>query len=508
MINDNKMGGKVLASGGFGCVFSPALKCEGTKKRETNRISKLMTEKHTLKEYEEIEKVKSKIKNIPDYLDYFLINDITICKPEKLTKIDLQLYKKKCKALPRDSIYENNINKSLNKLLILNMPNGGLPIDDYNYLNGSFDKWYKTSNSLIKLLKNGIIPMNKQNYFHCDIKDSNVLIDETNNKFKTRLIDWGLSTEYIPFKEEAIPKTWFNRPLQFTVPFSVILFTEDFDSRYTKYIEKVGEIDDDSLRPFVINYIFFWFKKRGPGHYKFINEIFYILFSNDIEFENDNEDVKMKIIENEFTIVYISNYIIHILKKYTYLRNNKVVIKLREYLDNVFIHIVDIWGFILCYFPLLETLFSNYKNLTPIQHKMFVSIKNIYITYLYTPRIEPIEINKLINDLQDLTLLIDNEKNTNISSSISSSSNKSSSNKSSSNKSSSNKSSSNKSSSNKSSSSNTKSKTNKASITKSSTNKARGIKSHRKTSKNFFIKSSKKKLRNKNNLFLLSQIKK
>ena len=35
--------------------------------------------------------------------------------------------------------------------------------DDYNYLNGSFDKWYKTSNSLIKLLKNGIIPMNKQN---------------------------------------------------------------------------------------------------------------------------------------------------------------------------------------------------------------------------------------------------------------------------------------------------------------------------------------------------------
>ena len=30
----NNTGGNVLASGGFGCVFSPALKCEGEKHRE------------------------------------------------------------------------------------------------------------------------------------------------------------------------------------------------------------------------------------------------------------------------------------------------------------------------------------------------------------------------------------------------------------------------------------------------------------------------------------------
>ena len=30
-------GGKVIASGGFGCVFNPALKCQGKSKRETNR---------------------------------------------------------------------------------------------------------------------------------------------------------------------------------------------------------------------------------------------------------------------------------------------------------------------------------------------------------------------------------------------------------------------------------------------------------------------------------------
>ena len=42
MYKNNKEGGKVLASGGFGCVFTPALKCEGStsRSREKNKISK------------------------------------------------------------------------------------------------------------------------------------------------------------------------------------------------------------------------------------------------------------------------------------------------------------------------------------------------------------------------------------------------------------------------------------------------------------------------------------
>ena len=55
-------GGKVIASGGFGCVFSPALKCKGVKiRRGKNRISKLLTKKHALKEYNEIQIIKKKL---------------------------------------------------------------------------------------------------------------------------------------------------------------------------------------------------------------------------------------------------------------------------------------------------------------------------------------------------------------------------------------------------------------------------------------------------------------
>jgi len=50
---NNKYGGNVMASGGFGCVFNPALRCKG-KNREKNKISKLMTKTHAMREYNEI----------------------------------------------------------------------------------------------------------------------------------------------------------------------------------------------------------------------------------------------------------------------------------------------------------------------------------------------------------------------------------------------------------------------------------------------------------------------
>ena len=86
--NNNKkdnVGGRVLASGGFGCVFSPALKCEGEKKRATGKISKLMSEKHATEEYEEINRLNEKLNKIRRYEDYFLLYDATLCRPAKLT---------------------------------------------------------------------------------------------------------------------------------------------------------------------------------------------------------------------------------------------------------------------------------------------------------------------------------------------------------------------------------------------------------------------------------------
>jgi len=422
-------GGNVIASGGYGCVFSPALKCEGTTKRETGKISKLMTSTRAKDEYAEIISIKEKLDEIENYKDYFLIYDLNLCKPAKLSPSDLKEYSK-CTALPKDKITVKNINKRRNELISLNLPNGGLPVDDYLYEDGSFEKIYNLHVTLFQLLKEGIVPMNKKNVYHSDIKDSNVLVDDNSTKtkvettkvettkvettkvettkvkttkVKTRLIDWGLANQYKPFKNDAFPRSWRNRPFQYNVPFSVIIFSDSFIEKYTEYIKNGGETDYTHLRPFVIDYINFWFKKRGAGHYKFINEMMYTFFSKNLN--TIATESKPVVIETQITMEFIVNYIVVVLVHFTKFREDGKL-NLREYLDNVFIQIVDIWGFICVYYPVAELLYNNYDNLSLTELKIFNKIKYLFVTYLFNPRHEPIDMNLLYSDLNDLGNLI------------------------------------------------------------------------------------------------------
>jgi len=395
-------GGNILASGGFGCVFSPALRCKGEKIRAKNKISKLMTEKHAISEYDEIVSINGLLQDIPSYRDYFLIYDATICKPSPLSVEDLENYTSKCRALPKDKITKANINENLDKLIALNIPNGGLPVDDYLYEKGSIAKMYKVHSNLLKLLKKGILPMNQRQIYHCDIKDSNILVDKNE---KTRLIDWGLAAEYTPFKDHTFPSSWRNRPFQFNVPFSVILFSDSFVEKYSKFLQDGGKPNKIDLKPFVIDYISYWMKERGAGHYKFINEIMFELFSHSIT--TLSQKSKPQIVETQITMNFIINYIVNVLIHFTKSDNN-VKENLRDYLDNVFIKIVDIWGFISVYFVFIEILSNNYSNLTKQEMNIFNKLKYIFIEYLYNPRHEPIHINELYSDLEELSSLFNN----------------------------------------------------------------------------------------------------
>ena len=396
-------GGKVIASGGYGCVFNPALKCEGSTKREKNKISKLMTDRHATQEYEEIISIKEKLDSIQNYEDYFLIYDATLCRPAKLTSADLSDFNDKCSALPKDDITKTNINTKLDQVMALNMPNGGLPVDDFIYATGSFQKIYEVHNKLIKLLKNGIIPMNKRNVYHCDIKDSNVLVDNNEPDLKTRLIDWGLAVEYVPNDEISFPKNWRNRPLQFNVPFSVVIFSDSFVEKYSNYLKDGGQVDKLSLKPFIIDYLNFWMNERGAGHYKVINEIMYKLYSKD--FSSISEKSRPAYIETQLTMPMIVDYIVDVLIHYTKFKSNGDL-NLREYLNEVFTKIVDIYGFITVYYPLIELLYNNYFSLNKEKLKLFNKLSFIFKKYLYTPRHEPYNIDSLMSDLKELGGLI------------------------------------------------------------------------------------------------------
>jgi hypothetical protein len=402
-------GGKVIASGGFGCVFDPPLRCKG-KQREKNKVSKLMIERHVLSEFNEIEQIKKVLKKIPNYSNYFLVDDFSVCEPEKLDSEDLTNFKKKCSALPKKDITEKNINANLDKVMILNMPHGGMPIDDFIYNIKDYKELVALNNHLINLLNHGIVPMNRNHVYHTDVKDSNILISQ--DKSKTRLIDWGLTTEYLPNVDAEFPKKWKNRSIQFNVPFSLIIFTDAFLEQYTKYLkdiknDKKGN-SKDNLKLFVKKYVEVWLRERGPGHFKYVNKIFYLLFIHDIkkDFSNKNMKADLEMIEKDYTMPYIINYITEILVHFTKFRKNGDI-DLRVYLDTVFIKILDIWGLILCYLPILDILFDNYDTLTETELKLFNIIKHIILKYLYEPRITPIDIIELSHDLKSINNLFE-----------------------------------------------------------------------------------------------------
>jgi len=397
-------GGDVIASGGFGCIFKPELKCtNGSGSSKINRISKLMINKNAIEEYNLIQKFKNILNIIPNYNNYFLLDNFTLCRPNKLTKNDLKKYNKKCKALKKKNITVKNINKSLDKILSLNMPDGGIDIEVFIEMDNNFlkNKFIKLNNSLIDLLKNGIIPMNKLNVYHCDIKDSNVLVQTNNKTLNTRLIDWGLSIDYNSNQE--FPRKLYRRPFQYNVPFSIILFNKEFIKRYSNFVSLNPIPNYFQIREFVINYIFIWNNIRGPGHLDTINKIVKILTISKLS-AIKNKKIKNHIIEYEFTYYYIVEYITKILNKYT----NNGKLELSSYFNTVFLKNIDIWGFTMIYISIVQNLYNTFENLNDFQLQIIDKIKYIIIHFLYDNPIQPINIDSLVDELTNLNKVIDN----------------------------------------------------------------------------------------------------
>ena len=388
-------GGKTIASGGFGCVFRPSLKCKMIDDREPNKISKLMTSKHALAEYNEVLLLKNILNKIPNYMNYFIIDGFTICEPDKLTKSDLTDFKK-CSALPKDSIISTNINKSLDKLLLINIPDGGEALDNFIYMHSAYQEIIEINKSMIQLYINGIIPMNKLNIYHSDIKDSNILISrQKDHLLQAKLIDWGLAVIYNPKKHQDLPENWKNRPLQFNVPFSIILFSNKFEEKYSKFLNNSsGKITRAKLLPFVLNYINEWNDIRGPGHFKYITHIFFMFFEKDHPTEKNNT----KFFEETYTLPYIANYLVKIL----------LAFKPKEYLNTIFVKNVDVWGLMMTYYPIMEIIYDNYKTSSKNDINIFNFIKSLYLNVLYKNGDKVITVSKVLKEMNKFTNLFKN----------------------------------------------------------------------------------------------------
>lgn len=363
-------GGNVIGRGGYGCVFMPSLKCKDKKHRDKNKVSKLMKIKYVENEYKEIKKFKEILKKVPNYKKYYILDDIDYCKPDKLTEKDLDNFNETCVPLLKMGITKETVNDNLYKLYSLNIPNGGIPVD--KYITKMSLRIENINSFLVGLLTNGILPMNKLDVYHNDIKESNILIDLHDN---CRLIDWGIS---VKTSGNSVPKNMKDRPFQYNSPFSTILWNEDFDEMYKKFLENfTGELTFYDVREFLKLYINFWNIKRGSGHLETIFNIISIV--------QEHEGDEMHI---------ILNYLATIVFSYT---KNKTIILL-DYFKNIYLKNVDIWGFVMTYSIVLEKMDKS----NPETNKTYSLICYIIRKYLFSTPVKVINIDELTEDLNKI----------------------------------------------------------------------------------------------------------
>ena len=368
-----RMGGEVIGSGGFGCVFRPALKCKNKTQRKSNMVSKLLTIRHAKKEYAIIRKIKSKLQTIPYYEDYFLVDNISSCSLAPLSETDLSNFNKKCKTMKKhENITAETVNEELGKLRALNLPDGGFSLNVYYTNMKKKDDFKFINNEISQLLTDAIIPMNELGVYHADIKEANILFNMHTQRIG--LIDWGLSF-YLKSERAHIPKIIKNKPFQYNIPFSVILFNKIFDKSYSNFLKKHKnyQVTPEETIRFVEKYVDLWIEKRGKGHLDVIEEIWKIVA--------DDEETDVL---HTFIIPYISD----ILVKYT--SGNKF--QKDKYFHEVFLRNLDVWGLLMSYSTVLEDNRFNLKS----------AISDLYIDYLFNTSSEPIDISSVKEHLKHI----------------------------------------------------------------------------------------------------------
>lgn len=380
----SKKGGEVIGAGGYGCIFSPALRCADSNERKGD-ITKLLEKNDANDEWNELKNVRNIVKNIPNYNNYFLVSNIFKCKPNKITENDLKNVTICENALGSIGISTTEINKNLDKLEIINMPYGG--VDLLKIITENKELFSALNNILLELLVKAILPMNKLGFFHCDIKAQNILY----LKDKCRLIDWGISTLINNIPVKVIPEKIKNNKLQYNSPFSRIIFNKIFDDYYKLHIKNNSKINKSNsnlntiLQVLMFDYYFYFTKLAGDGHENFINSYFIPEFFKINGINNVPKDFNL-------TAYLFSLYMTKILIKYIDFKDN--TFKKTDYFNEVYIKNLDIWGFISIYF---EYIMNNYNK------TLKINLSNIIIDYCYSDEYaeKPIDISKLVVSLKN-----------------------------------------------------------------------------------------------------------
>ena len=420
-------GGKAIGSGGFGCVFRPALKCgAGTQSEPYDPlfVSKLMTVADASDEAAEIERIMPILMRIPDRQNYFAgMPGVHICSPPApLTAEDKERFEI-CVGLGQEGITADTVNASLDQLALINQPYGGIDLESA-WLSAAkkagaatqavYTPGFRVINdALRRLLTGGIAPMNALGLLQGDVKAPNVLVDMGDGAAPTaesiegaladmtaaraegrggdvraRLIDWGLAIKINPEGPASVPDAMLNRALMFNAPVSMMLFITDMQRKMKSIVagmkkSAVQPVGRSTVARVVARKIQHAYLDGGwdQGHHDYLGTLIGNVYGT-----SGGCIVHSVIIE----------YLAAVLMRYM---DEEGRFRAADYFQEVFCKNMDVYGLVMCYAPLIITG-SNQLGNTALSS----GVARIIGEYCLSPRYaaSPIPIDELAADLGKL----------------------------------------------------------------------------------------------------------
>jgi hypothetical protein len=264
----------------------------------------------------------------------------------------------------------------------------------------------KINSSLIDLLNNGIVPINKNGLNHMDIKGNNMLVDSTGH---VRLIDWGLASKNDGI---TIPHEVTDHTLHFNNPFSNLFYNNFLKQwlplEYTKiktssklYNSKSGQAE--LLKIIAVNMVNKTINyNQSSGHYTSIVSILHYIYKI-YALDNGYNTIDYNVLIQTTMIEYIQSILL------AYVDDNGNF-KDVDYFYDVFSPNVDIWGFLMGYIYIIEKgiVYEANNNVNYLIHKDIMNgICRILIKYCYSNEYatKAINVSELSKELESLNAI-------------------------------------------------------------------------------------------------------
>ena len=251
-------GGEAIASGGYGCVFRPAIACKGETNRRPDSISKLMLKDKAEDEMEEIDEALKLVKGIPNYSKYFALTNYHMCVPGKITKEDEKSFIEQC--INPLGVTSNEVKNRPSDYRLVVSPDLGTDLskslksmftrarDDkpgsarYQHL---IRNLINLNNTSYDFLKNGIANMAKVGLYHADVKPQNVMTNYNRDLAKPsftemKLIDYGL---VLPPGADAAYSV--NSFVMFNAPFSMFMFGREVKDDINRLLKTEAHVYEE-----------------------------------------------------------------------------------------------------------------------------------------------------------------------------------------------------------------------------------------------------------------------